>query len=172
MDLLKLLDSVGGAESLGKLAGNLGIDASKAGDLVGALAPALMGGMQKQTSSGSALSGFKNALQNGNHQQYLKDPGLMSSAEAVADGNNILGHLLGSKDASRNVAAQAAESTGIDASLIRKALPLIAGLTMGAVSKSSDSGKSLGGSVGDLLGGLGDGDFGVDDALNLAKKFF
>ena len=174
MDLLKLLDSVGGVESLGKLAGNLGIDSSKAGDLVGALAPALMGGMQKQASSGSALSGFKNALQNGNHQQYLKDPNLMSSAAAVTDGNNILGHLLGSKDASRNVAAQAAESTGIDADLIKKALPLLAGLVMGAVSKSSDSGKSLDtGSISNLLGGLGGDDgFGVDDALNLAKKFF
>lgn len=97
----------------------------------------------------------------------------MSSAEAVADGNNILGHLLGSKDASRNIAAQAAESTGIDASLIKQALPLIAGLTMGLVSKTSDSGQSLGGSFADLLGELGGDDgFGVDDALDMAKKFF
>ncbi len=173
MDLLKLLDSAGGAKSLGKLAGNLGIDSARAGDLVGALAPSLMGAMQKQTSSESVLSGFKSALQNGNHQQYLKDPNLMSSAEAVADGNNILGHLLGSKDASRNIAAQAAESTGIDASLIKQALPLIAGLTMGLVSKTSDSGQSLGGSFADLLSGPGGDDgFGVDDALDMAKKFF
>ncbi len=51
MNLLELLDNVGGTQSLGKLAGNLGIDASKANDLVGALAPSLMGGMKKQTSS-------------------------------------------------------------------------------------------------------------------------
>ena len=167
MDLFDLLKNVGGTQRLGKLASNLGIDASKAGDLVGALAPSLMGAMQKQTSSENVLSGFKKALQSGNHQQYLSNPDLMSSAEAVTDGNNILGHLLGGKDASRNVAAQAAESTGIDASLIKKALPLIAGLTMGAVSKSSDAGKSLTGSLSDMLGG-----FGLDDALGLAKKFF
>ena len=168
MDLLKLLDSVGGTESLGKLAGNLGIDTSRANDLVGALAPSLMDAMGKQASSETALPGFKNALKSGKHQQYLSDPDLMSSADAVTDGNNILGHLLGSKDASRNVAAQAAESTGIDASLIKKALPLIAGLAMGAVSKSSNAG----GSIGDVLGGLLGKDFGVDDALDLAKKFF
>jgi len=168
MNLLELLDKAGGAQSLGKLAGSLGIDASKATDLVGALAPSLMGAIQKQTTSENVLSGLKNALQSGNHQQYLNNPDLMSSAEAVTDGNNILGHLLGGKDASRNVAAQAAESTGIDVSLIKKALPLIAGLTMGAVSKSSNAGNS----IGDLLGGVVGKDFGVDDALDLAKKFF
>ena len=169
MNLLDLLDNVGGMKSLGKLAGNLGLDSSKTNDLVGALAPALMGALKKQTSSENGLSNFKNALQSGKHQQYLNNPELLSSQETVTDGNNILGHLLGSKDASRNVAAQAAASTGIDISLIKKALPLLAGLTMGAVSKSSDAGKSLKDSAGGMLGGL---DIGMDDVLNLAKKFF
>ena len=72
------------------------------------------------------------------------------------------------------MAAQAAQSTGIDASLIKQALPLIASLVMGAMSKSSDSGKSLSGSGSsdDLLGSLMGEDFGFDDVLDLAKKFF
>lgn len=173
MNLLDLLDSVGGKQSLGSLAGNLGLDASKTNNLISALAPALMGGLQKRTNSDDGLSSFTNALQSGKHQQYIDNPGAMSSAETVADGNNILGHILGSKDVSRNVAAQAAESTGIDVSLIKKALPFIASLAMGAMSKSSDAGKSLsGGSVGEMFGGLMGEDFGVDDVLNLAKKFF
>ena len=92
--------------------------------------------------------------------------------ETLTDGNNILGHLFGSKDTSRNVAAQAAESTGIDVSLIKKALSLLAGLAMGAVSKSSEGGKKLDDSAGDLFGNLMGGGFGIDDALDLAKKFF
>ena len=88
------------------------------------------------------------------------------------DGNKILGHLLGSKDTSRNVAAQAADSTGIDVGLIKKAQPLIAGLAMGAMSKNSDARNASADSIGGLLGGLIGDDFGVDDALNLAKKFF
>lgn len=173
MNLLDLLDSAGGKQSLQSLAGNLGLDSSKTNDLISALAPALMGGLQKQTSSDDGLSKFKDALQNGKHQQYLDNPDAMSAAETVTDGNNILGHILGSKDASRNVAAQAAASTGIDASMIQQALPMIASLAMGAMSKSSDSGKSLSGdSIGDMFGNLMGEDFGVDDALNLAKKFF
>ncbi len=173
MNLLDLLDSVGGQKSLGSLASNLGLDASKTNGLVSALAPALMGALQKQTSSQDGLSGLKNALQSGKHQAYINNPDSMSSPETVQDGNNILGHILGSKDVSRNVAAQAAESTGIDVSLIKKALPLIASLAMGAMSKSSNAGKSLDNSASDLFGGLMGGDgIDMDDVLNLAKKFF
>lgn len=175
MSLLDLLDSAGGKQSLDSLAGSLGLDSSKAGSLVGALAPALMGALQKQTQSADGLSSFKNALQGGKHQEYLKKPDLMSSVETLKDGNNILGHLLGSKDVSRNVAAQAAEATGIDASLVKKALPMIASLAMGALSKDTNSGENIGGSLGDMLGGLmggGKGGIDVDDMLGLAKKFF
>lgn len=175
MNLLDLLDSAGGKQSLASLAGNLGLDSSKTGSLVAALAPALMGGLQKQTQSADGLSSFKNALQGGKHQEYLKNPDLMSSSETLKDGNNILGHMLGSKDISRNVAAQAAESTGIDASLIKKALPMIATLAMGALSKDTNAGQNIGSSMGDMLGGLmggGKGGIDVDDVLNLAKKFF
>ena len=114
MDLLKLLDNVGGAQSLGNLAGNLGLDASKANDLVGALAPALMDGLKKQAGAEGGLAGLTKALQTGNHQRYVDNPELMSSEETRLDGNKILGHLLGSKDTSRNVAAQAAGGLPLD----------------------------------------------------------
>lgn len=173
MNLLDLLDSVGGQKSLGSLASNLGLDTAKTNGLVSALAPALMGALQKETSSQDGLSGLKNALQSGKHQAYVNNPASMSSPETVQDGNNILGHILGSKDVSRNVAAQAAVSTGIDVSLIKKALPFIASLAMGAMSKSSDAGKSLDNSASDLFGGLmGDNGIDMGDVLNLAKKFF
>ena len=176
MNLTDLLNSVGGQQSLGSLASSLGLDASKTNDLIGALAPALMGGLKKQTSSEDGLASLRNALQKGGHQEYLNDPKRISSPDSIQDGNNILGHIFGSKDVSRNVAGQAAESTGISADLIKKALPMIAGLAMGALSKNSNAGQSLSdsNSTGDLLGSLmggGDG-FDMDDVLNLAKKFF
>lgn len=172
MNLLEMLESVGGTESLESLAGSLGLDASKANDLVGAIAPALLGGLKKEASADGGLAGITKALQTGNHQRYVENPDLMGSEETRMDGNKILGHLLGSKDTSRNVAAQAAESTGIDVDLIKKALPMIAGLAMGAVSKNSDAGNTSADSIGDLLGGLVGDDFDVGDALDLAKKFF
>ena len=179
MDLMDLLSAAGGNNSLGKIAGSLGIGKSQTSDLVSALAPALTRAVQKNTASDDGLAGLKAALASGNHQRYIDDPSQLAQESARVDGNNILGHLFGSKDVSRNVAAQAAEQTGISAGLIKKALPLIAGLAMGAMSKKTSAGRDLdttsaGGGLGPLAGLIdSDGDgIGIDDVLGLAKKFF
>jgi len=98
----------------------------------------------------------------------------MQSDATRDDGNKILGHLLGSKEVSRSVAADAAASTGIDVGLIKKALPMLAGLAMGALSKSSNSGKLLDSALPGLLGGLvgGNKGAGLSDLLGAARKFF
>ena len=110
----------------------------------------------------------------------VDDPASAIDAAGIADGNKILGHIFGSKDVSRNVAANASAETGIDPSLIKKALPMLAGIAMGALNKNSNAGRDLGGTAnqgglgplaGALLGG-GDGKVGVDDVLSLARKFF
>jgi hypothetical protein len=169
MDLMDLLKSAGADSSLGQIAGAVGIDSSQTQNLVGALAPALMRSIQKQTESSGGLEALQSALASGNHQKYVDQPELMQSTATRDDGNKILGHLFGSKDVSRNVAAQAAAETGIEAGLIKKALPLIAGLSMGALSKKEPSGNNLGG----LLGAIGGSDgLGVDDLLGMAKKLF
>jgi len=175
MDLMDLLKTVGGESSLGQIAGAVGIDESQAKSLVGALAPALMRGIEKQTDSADGISALKGALDRGNHQRYINEPGLMRSSETADDGNKILGHLFGNKDVSRNVAAQAASDTGLDAGIIKKALPLVAGLAMGAISKQSSESEfgsgALGGLVGSLLGSADSGR-GGGSLLGLPKWLF
>ena len=103
----------------------------------------------------------------------------MGSDDTRQDGNRILGHIFGSKDVSRNVAAAAAQDTGVDAGLIKKALPLLATLAMGAMSKKTAAGRDIGtsaqsgglGPLGDLIG-LGGSKSGLDDILGMARKFF
>jgi hypothetical protein len=171
MNLLDLLEDAGAQQSLGAIASKLNLGASETRSMVDAVAPALMRSLQKQATSPDGLAALAGALQSGGHQKYVERPDVVDSDEAVNDGNRILGHLFGSKDVSRNVAANAAEQTGIDPSMIKKALPLLAGLAMGALSKKSDAGRSAGSVLPDLLG-AGDDGFGVDDVLNLARRFF
>lgn len=173
MNFMDLLQQAGGTGSIGALANQLGIGAGDTDKLVEALAPALTRGLQKQTEDPATLKGLSKALASGTHQRYLDKPELVGQPDAIADGNRILGHLFGSKDVSRNVAARAAEQTGLDSSLIKKALPILAGLAMGALSKKAPE-TEQGGGLGDVLGGLlggGDG-FDLDDVLGLARKFF
>ena len=177
MDLMDLLKASGGGDSVSQLASAVGLESSDTSKLVESLAPALMRGLQKNTASDDGIAGLRRALETGGHDRYIDDPSLMRAAETRADGNNILGHIFGSKDVSRNVAAAAAKDTGIDASLIKKALPLLASLAMGAMSKKSSAGRDLGsladsgGLLGDLLGKVS-GKGGLDDILGMARKFF
>jgi len=180
MDLMDLLKATGGGDSLGQMAKTVGLGSDDTSNLVKALAPALMRGVQKNTADDNGLAGLRRALETGGHDRYIDNPELLASDATRDDGNSILGHIFGSKDVSRNVAAAAAKETGIDSSLIKKALPLLASLAMGAMSKKSSAGRDVGasasggglGPLGDLLGMGGDSDTGLDDILGMAKKFF
>ena len=156
MDLLEMLQSSGGGDSIGQLASAVGLGSSDTSKLVASLAPALMGSLTKSATDGDGLSKLRRALETGGHDRYIDNPESMLADETRVDGNKILGHLFGSKDVSRDVARTAEKDTGIDAGLIKKALPLLATLAMGAMSKKSAGGKTSG--LGDLLG--------------MARKFF
>ena len=180
MDFMDLLKAAGGDNSIGQLAKTVGLGSADTSKLVAALAPALMRGMQKNTADDNGLAGLRSALESGGHDRYIDKPELLASAETRNDGNNILGHIFGSKDVSRNVAAAASKDTGIDASLIKKALPLLAALAMGAMSKKTGGGKELGSSVskgglgplGDLLNMGSKSGGGLGGILGMARKFF
>lgn len=173
MDLMDLLKKAGGDSSVGALSQRLNLDSAQTQSMLEAVAPAFKRSFQKEASSADGLAALARALESGDHDKYVDRPDALTSDAAVDDGNRILGHLFGSKDVSRNVAANAAEKSGIDPSLIKQALPLIAGLAMGSLSKNSEGGKSAFSMLPALLGGGGDDDgFGVDDVLSLARKFF
>lgn len=171
MDLLQQLlkDAGGGATS--QIAKQFGLDDSQAGNILGQLVPALTAGLKKNTGSTGGVEGLAKALQKGGHQRYIDEPETLGDSGAVNDGNNILGHLLGSKDVSRQVAAAASSNTGIDAGIVKKMLPLVATMVMGSLSKQTGGGAKLADDGPGLLGALFGGDSNAGDLLGLAAKF-
>lgn len=184
---MNLEDLLSNPQVLNQLAQGMGIGSDEARTGLGALLPAVTRGLQRNSSGGGGLDALIGALQSGGHQRYVDSPDLLAKPDAQLDGNAILGHVFGSKDVSRNVAAAAAADTGLDTGMLKKLLPLVASLAMGALSKSSQGGASLrssggqgtdllGSVLGSLLGGGGGGrssenDSPLDDILDLAKKF-
>lgn len=178
---MNLLDTIMNASNGGAvkaLARNFNLDEGQAKSAVSALLPALAIGMKQNAASPEGITGLIGALGNGNHERYLDNPSTLTSAATVADGNGILGHLLGSKDVSRQVAAKAAASTGVNADVLKKMLPMIAAMAMGSMAKETNHGQKLaaqasggGGLLGRLLDSDGDGSV-ADDLLGMAKKFF
>lgn len=180
MDLMKALQGAVGSSELGQLASQFGLDSSSVDQVIGQVVPALGKGIQGNASSPGGLESLLGALQKGGHEKYVKDFSSVASNDGIADGNNILGHILGSKDNSRNVASQASQTTGVDAGIIKKMLPMLATMVMGTLSKESASGtkrpeSSGSGGLGDMLSSMLDSDgdgSAVDDVLDIAKKFF
>ena len=172
MSILDTLLGSAQAGSLNRAAALRGLDSGSAASLLEQLVPALTAQVKRHAGSTGGLDSLTSALKRGGHARYLEDPSALTSQAAVSDGNGILGHILGSKDASRKLAADASDKTGINVDLIKQFLPIVAAATMGAISKDTNAGRSgLGGMLGKLIDTDGDGDV-VDDLLSLGKKLF
>ena len=180
MDLLNLLLNQGGGGAVRQLAQNFGLSEDQTVSAISNLLPALGQGLARNASSQGGVESLLSALTGGGHQRYLEDPSTLGNAETIQDGNGILGHILGSKDVSRQVAQQAAANTGIGADVLKKMLPVVATLAMGMLSRQTAGAQNMAStesSAGGLMNMLGqfldtnrDGSV-VDDVLGMASKF-
>ena len=171
MDLLKLL--LDNTQSAGELGKAVGLDQQAAQGVIGKLMPALTQGIQNNLQDGAGLESLAGALKSGGHQRYVDDPASLANQASIDDGNGILGHILGSKDVSRQLATEVGTETGVDSGIIKKMLPMVAALAMGALSKQSNGGAQLQGGAGDILGALlggGQSSEGLGAVMGLAKK--
>lgn len=139
MNLLDALMSAQGGESVRRLGQNFGLQEDQTVSALRQLLPALSGGLKRNVAGEGGLESLLGALGAGSHERYLDDPDALGRAETVQDGNGILGHLLGSKDVSRQVARKASEQTGIGEGVLKQMLPLVATMVMGSLSKQTAS---------------------------------
>lgn len=153
MDLGSILKQSG---AIGAIAQQLGVNEQVAEMGAAALLPSILGGFKKtaqaQPSGLEGLGGLLGQLGGGG----LFDSVVAPEPTPVDQGNDILGQIFGSKDVSRSVAGSAATQTGIDPSLLKKMLPILAMLVAGYMAKQSgqSGGADQGGGLGGLLGGL------------------
>jgi hypothetical protein len=112
---------------------------------VEALLPAFSQGLKRNASDPYGVAGFLNAMATGQHAKYFEDAQKAFAPQGVAEGNGILGHLFGSKELSRAVAAQAAQATGIGQEVLKQMLPVIASMIMGGLFKQSTNQMQAGG---------------------------
>jgi hypothetical protein len=181
---MNILDAIVNAQdgaAVRQLGSQVGLAPDQATTALSALVPALAAGVQRNLQSPGGLESLISALSSGNHGQYIDDPTSLGDQAAVTDGNGILGHLLGSKDVSRQVATRAAAQTGLSADVLKRMLPLAATLMMGSFSKQtanapalpaglSGSGGGIAAMLTPLLDGNRDGSI-VDDVTSMIGGF-
>lgn len=177
MNILDLLLSNENKPALDELSRNFGLNEDQTRQAVEGLIPALSRGMQNNTGSENGMDDLLDALRSGKHAEYMEQPNTLSRPETSEDGNGILGHIFGKKQVSRDVAAQVSKQSGISSTILKKMLPVVASLVMGAISKKVIGGNSAGqvnransgGLIGMLLDSDRDGSI-WDDVLGMAAK--
>ncbi len=143
MDLIDIVRLAQGGNAIANMARTFNITPEQAEAAVQALIPELARGIERNTLSRGGIADLMETV--GRHSGTLQDPAMFGNANVHAQGNEILGQILGTKDASRSAAYRASLSSGLGEGLLKMLLPYIAQMLMGAIA-----GKAQGG-LGDIL---------------------
>ena len=175
MQITDILAQTGGLQAMSR---ELGISETEAARGAAALAPAILGGFKKQAqaqpSGIEGLGGLLGQLGGGS----LLDDVLAPQPTDVTRGNDVLGHIFGSKDVSRTVAENASAQTGVDQTVLKKMLPMVAMMIAGYMASqrgggnagaAPSAGSGLGSLVGSLLGGTGGSGSGFASMLDMNR---
>lgn len=169
MDIGSILNQAGGASAVAR---ELGVDESTVESGVGALLPHVVRGVEAQglpgvpdpeatdtqvagPAQGGGMIGGAGGLGGilGGLLGAGGSGGILGSLIGGGVGNQILGHIFGSKDTSREVATQASQQSGVDTSVLKKLLPIVAGaVAMHYMTRRGQKGAAPAG--GGILGGL------------------
>jgi hypothetical protein len=182
MNILDSIMNAGNGAAVRQIGSQLGLDEAQTAAALSALVPALSASLRQNIQTPDGLAGLVGALSGGNHQRYVDDPAALADAGTVAEGNGILGHILGSKDVSRQVAAATGAQTGLGPDVMKRLLPLVATLVMGAMSRQAAAGGGAsplpsGGADGllEMLGGALDSNrdgSAIDDITGMIGRTF
>jgi hypothetical protein len=156
MKIDQMLQQTGAVDAISR---ELGVDRATAEAGAAALLPAILSGFKNPVAAPEAeqapsafpglggLSGLLGTI-GGLGGGGLLDNVTSNEPTQVDKGNQILGQVFGSKDGSRAVAASAAAESGVEPSLLKKMLPILAMVAAGYVMKRAGQSGGLGGVFG------------------------
>jgi Bacterial protein of unknown function (DUF937) len=159
--LSDILDNAHDGAALSTLGREFGLTPAQTQAAVTALLPAISMGLRRSTAT---VDGLGNLLGMMGQQQLLQDmhddPETAFAPAGIAAGNDALSVIFGSSDVSRAVVDQAQKFSGVSSGVLKKLLPVLAGILISGLMKSGSTGKaatpaqlpSTGGSLGDILG--------------------
>ncbi|RKE86023.1 DUF937 domain-containing protein [Rhizobium sp. AG855] len=119
------------------MARQFGLAQEQAAKAIAALTPAFASGFKRNTANPYDFSALLSAMSSGNYAKYFEDMNSAFTPQGIADGNQVLQQLFGSKEVSRAIAAQAAQLTGIGQDILKQMMPVMADTMMGGLFKQA-----------------------------------
>ena len=163
MGITDILHQTGGLQSMAR---ELGISENEVQSGAEALGPQVLSGFQQHTQHPEGMNrmgGLLSQLGGGG----LLDNVVSQQPTDLGAGNSLLSHLFGSKDVSRNIAQTASQQSGVNPSILKRMLPMLAMLVAGHMARQ---GGGLGSALGGLTGGLGGGLGGIAGSMLGGKR--
>ena len=137
MPLYDMMMNAQNGDAVRAMARQFGLNESQMQQAMAALMPAFSTGLKRNAANPMDMSNFLSALASGQHAAYFENMQAAFTPQGREEGNGILGHIFGSKEVSRAVAAQAEAATGIGQEIYKQMLPVLATSIMGGLFKQA-----------------------------------
>jgi hypothetical protein len=160
-NLYEVLADAQNGEAMSELGQQFGLSPQQTQAAVAALLPAISMGLKRATSTPEGLGNLLAVMgAQPDFDAMYDDPRVAFSREGRAAGNEGLSRMFGSPEASRAIADQAQQMSGISSSILKKLLPVLAGILISSLMKSGPGKAAPSAPVPqptpDVGGGLGD----------------
>jgi hypothetical protein len=159
--LYEILNNAHDGEGATAFGREFGLTPTQTEAAVKALLPAVSMGLKQSTATVNGLGNLFGVMgQQRDLQDMYDDPETAFGPEGVAAGKDALSVIFGSPDVSRAVIDQAQNFSGVSSDILKKMLPVLAGVLLSGLMRSGASAKTAspggpapaGGSLGDILG--------------------
>ena len=137
MPLFDMMLQAQNGTAMEAMAKQFGLAQEQTAKAMAALMPAFSSGLKRNATNPFDFSNLMSSMTSGNYGQYFEDLSKAFTPQGIADGNQVLAQLFGSKDVSRAIAAQAAQMTGIGQDVLKQMLPVMADTIMGGLFKQT-----------------------------------
>lgn len=168
-ELVNTLSDVLTPDTIGSLAGQLGMEEGQTASAVSAAMPLLISALSKNASDDSGAGSLLGALDSGHDGSILENVTDYISKGDFLDGAGIVGHILGKQQSV--VQSGLGKAAGLDAGSAGKVIAALAPLVMGALGKQKQQqGLDVGGLT-DFLSNEKKSAFSIDpDSVGVLGK--
>jgi hypothetical protein len=136
-NLYEILANAQHGDAMAEIGRAYGLTQAQTDAAVAALLPAISMGLKRATETPEGLGNLFALMA---QQPYLyasyNDPRAAFSPQAMAAGNAALSQMFGSPEASRAIAAQAQNLSGVTSAILKKLLPVIVGMIISGLMRS------------------------------------
>ena len=161
-NLYEILANAEGGQAMAILGREFELTSEETEAAVAALLPAISTGLKQSTATPEGLGNLFGVMGQQRHLHAMySDPETAFGGQGIAAGNDILSVMFGSPDVSRAIADQAQHFSGVGSSILKKMLPVLAGILVSGLMRGGSAqaapsapptSPAQSGGLGDILG--------------------